>query len=147
MGAAKSGNLSELKNLFEQARALNITDSVINVHDELGRSALFCSIQFSSPKVAEYIIQIGADVNIATNEKHNKYQGNTPLMMASYRGYISVATMLIQNGAKVDARRKDGATAACLASENDHLDILKLLIQKDPNVADQKGYEGTKTIS
>lgn len=142
MGAAKSGNLSELKNLFEQARALNITDSIINVQDELGRSALFCSIQFSSPKVAEYIIQLGADVNIATNEKDDEYQGNTPLMLASYLGYISVAAMLIQNGAKVDARRKDGATAAFLASQNDHLEILKLLIQENPNAADQKGYEG-----
>merc|ERR1711902_339603 len=43
---------------------------------------------------------------------------------------------------KIDHGVSKGVHAAYGAAQNDNLQVLKLLIQKDPNVADLKGWEG-----
>ena len=142
MGAAKTGNKYELKNLYEKAEALNITNQVINVQDELGRSALHWAIRQKHIEIAKYIIQVGADVNTATNQYDVGFEGETPLIQASFRGYLSTVKLLIENGANIEARRKSGDHAASAAAENGNFEVLKFIIQKDPNVTELKGYQG-----
>ena len=147
MGAAKVGNKDELKNLYEKAEALNITNQVINVQDELGHSALHWAIRQKHIEIAKYIIQVGADVNTATNQYNVGFEGDTPLMTASFRGYLSTVKLLIENGAKIEARRKNGGHAAQMAAENGNLEILKLIIQKSQNVTELKGYHGQNLLA
>ena len=90
LGAAQRGNTDELKDLYKRAQALNMTDLVMNVQDELG---------------------------------------STPLILASSDGYLSTVKMLMEKGAKIDAANIHGKHAAFLAAQNDHLDVLKLLIE------------------
>ena len=140
--AAAGGNKDELINIFQKTQSLNITKEVINAQDESGKSALFLSIQNQHFEAAEYIIQVGADVNTATNEKDARFEGDTPLMLASSHGHFSTVDMLIQKDSKIDIKRKDGFHSAQFAAQNGHLDVLKLFIQKSPNVTDLKGYKG-----
>ena len=140
--AAAGGNEDELTNIFQQTQSLNITKEVINAQDESGKSALFLSIQNQHFEAAEYIIQVGADVNTATNEKDARFEGDTPLMLASSHGHFSTVDMLIQKDAKIDIKRKDGFHSALFAAQKGHIDVLKLLIEKSPNVTDLKGYKG-----
>ena len=65
-----------------------------------------------------------------------------PLIAASGGGYLSIVNALIKNGAKVNTTRKDGAHAAFMAAQKGHLEILQLLVEKDPSVAYLKGFEG-----
>ena len=142
MKNAKDGNIEELKIIYQNASALNITNQIINVQDEEGKSALFWSISNDNIATAEYIIEIGADVNAATNYLNVGSEGNTPLMEASRADYMSIVKKLLQNDAKVNATQKDGTHAAYLAAEIGNLEIIKLLIAKDPSVVDLKGYQG-----
>ena len=50
--------------------------------------------------------------------------------------------MSIEEGKKINLKREDGTHAAFLAARGGYLDPLKLLIQKDPSVADLNGFNG-----
>ena len=121
---------------------MNISEQVINGKDENGQSALHWSIIKGNIESAEYIIELGADVNTATNESDVEFPGTTPLIRASALGYISVVKKLIESGANISATQENGDHAAMLAVKYNHLDILMLLINHEPNSATQKGYEG-----
>ena len=67
---AKSGNVDKLKVIYQNSKSLDIVDDVINVQDENGSSALYWSIVYKNIEAAKFIIQVGANVNTATNEKY-----------------------------------------------------------------------------
>ena len=73
----------------------------------------------------------GADVNA-------KFRyGTTALFKAAERGYADVAKVLLDRGA--DVKVKDtfyGATAMSWALDNKHVDVVKLILQKDTSDAD-----------
>jgi len=145
LSEAKSGNVDKLKAIYQRSKSLDIVDEVINTQDQEGRSALYWSILNKKIEAAEYIIRIGANVNTASNEKY-ELEGNTPLIGASYKGLISIVKKLVNNGAKVDAKSKSGFHAAQAAAREGHLDILKFLIQEEPQVVDLKGSYGTTPL-
>lgn len=80
------------------------------------------------------LLQSGIDVNTVNEE------GVSPLMLASYHGFKPLAEMLLQHGAKVDARNSRRETALRLAGSS-HPDTVKLLLEHgaDPNVRDFYG--------
>ena len=54
--------------------------------------------------------------------------GFTALMMASYRGHLGKAQLLVERGANVNAARTtDGYTALTFARQNGHQEIVQLL--------------------
>ena len=81
-------------------------------------------------------------MNTATNSKSGKFEGDTPLISASFNGMTSVVKQLVNNGAIVNAIRKNKQNAAFNAAQEGHLEILKILVSKDPSVADRIGYQG-----
>lgn len=139
---AKSGNITELRKLYQTSVALNVTLEIINVQNGRGLSALSVAILIGNIETAEYIIDIGADVNVATSEKDIGFAGNTPLIEASGLGYLSLVNKLIERGAKINATSEDGTHALYLAAQNGYFDIVKILVEKDPNVTDLRGYLG-----
>jgi len=145
LSEAKSGNVDKLKAIYQRSKSPYIVYDVINTQDQEGYSALHWSIANRNVEAAEFIIQIGANVNTATKEK-NKLEGDTPLISASFEGLISIVKKLVNNGAKVDAKRKDGFHAAEAAAQEGHLDILKFLIKEKPQVMDLKGTYGNTPL-
>ena len=77
------------------------------------------------------LLDKGADVNA-------KFRyGMTALFKASERGHLEVVKILLAHGA--DVKVKDtfyGATAITWALQNDHADVVNLLLDKDPSSVD-----------
>ena len=87
--------------------------------------------------VIKGLVEKGANVN-----ERDEKTGNTPLHMASQRGYTDVVEYLLSKGADVDAKNKDDETPlhrVALASGKS--DIIKLLLRKgaDPNAKNKNG--------
>ena len=84
----------------------------------------------------EYLISQGADVNAAASN------GTTAIIGTAIDGRVDVAAILVQNGAKPDARTTDyGDTAIYRAVERDRYDFLEFLLSVgvDINVQDDFG--------
>jgi len=58
------------------------------------------------------------------------YSGDTALMLASEMGHLEVVKLLLDKGAKVDAKTKSGKTALDIAIQNGHSRIAELLGSK-----------------
>jgi ankyrin repeat protein len=99
--AASEGNLARVKLLIQNGEPIN---KQISIH--FGWTPLIAAIYHNQPTVVQYLIQAGADVNLADRD------GQTPIMWATYFGDANLATVkeLISHGAKLDARDKRGAT-------------------------------------
>ena len=83
-------------------------------------------------KIKEFI-RSGTDVN------YKDLEGETPLHLASEKGYVTVVKILIDKRADVDIKDKWGRNPLHYASKIGHLDIVKILIDRgvDINVKDK----------
>jgi len=97
--------------------------------DKAGCTALMNTSHFRKTdykknyEMIEYLISLGADVNAASNN------GTTAFLGAAISGRVDVARILLQNGAKPDARTTDyGDTAIYRAVERDHYGFLEFLL-------------------
>jgi len=63
---------------------------------------------------------------------------SSPLHLASRRGHVDLARMLIDRGANVSAQMNDGSTPLHLASENGHVDVARMLVDRGADVSAQK---------
>jgi ankyrin repeat protein len=102
------------------------------------------------------LLAAGADVNQVTD------YGWSPLLVATQNRYYKLATFLIDHGADVNLANKGGWTPLYLATDNrniesgdypvrkgdmDHLDYIKLLLDKGANVnARMKDTTETRTV-
>jgi serine/threonine-protein phosphatase 6 regulatory ankyrin repeat subunit B len=79
------------------------------------------------------------------------YGGHTPLHEAAYgegiedgdrkskEDYIKIVNFLIEKGAKVNAKDKDGSTPLYSAARQGHLDIVKILVENKAEVVEEAG--------
>jgi ankyrin repeat protein len=72
-------------------------------------------------EVARLLIEAGADVN--ATQRH----GYTPLHAAAENGDIELIDLLLDRGARIDARTDDGRTAADIAEKANHPMLAKRL--------------------
>ncbi|CAM9932195.1 unnamed protein product, partial [Discosporangium mesarthrocarpum] len=75
-------------------------------------------------KAAYALIESGADVNARTDREF------TPLLQVAFHGHVHLAKRLLGVGARLDAKNKQGYTAACLASQEGHVDVLRFLLDR-----------------
>ena len=97
----------------------------INKIDPAGINPFLLAFRNNQPQVAENLIQLGADPNITINE-----QNLTPIMIASYYGNTAMVKVLLANGADLTQRTTDGLTAASIAKQQGHAEIIKLFQEK-----------------
>ena len=141
MKAATDGDLDNINGTLTKAMELDLLKDVLNSQDEKGKSGLHLAIGGRKEEAAKLLINKGCDVNTITNEKH-QYEGDTPLMTASYYGMDTIVKKLVENGAVINRMRKDKGTAVNGAAQQGHLTTLKFLLEKDASLADKKSYEG-----
>ncbi len=82
----------------------------------------------NSLETAEILLDAGANPNAAFNEPNFVEDGQrTALMLASSRGHLEMARLLVERGAQVDTSNEEGETALSLAIKNGHAEIQELL--------------------
>ena len=86
----------------------------------------------------EVEVFIRAGININAKDK----DGSTPLLIASEKGDIEIARLLLENGADPNASDIDGYTALMFTSYSGNLEIAKLLVGNgaDVNARDKDGW-------
>ena len=109
----------------------------MNAKDEYGKSVLYWCIEKEKLEIAEYLIGEEVDVNTKTNT-----DGMTPIILASEKGYLALVQQLIKQGANIEAKSNKNLEAAYAAAQHGHFDILKVLIENNPNVSDRQGFRG-----
>jgi ankyrin repeat protein len=68
------------------------------------------------------------------DEANENVKGRTPLMLAAFRGDTAGVINLLERGADVNARDRDGDTALMFAAHSGHALIVALLLQYGANV-------------
>lgn len=100
--AAAAGDLTEVKRLVEAG--INV-----NERDSLERLPLTSAAMQGKMEVARYLLDHGANVN-STNGK--RWRGMTPLgAAATVAEHVKLVQMLVEAGAKLDAKAVEGMTA------------------------------------
>ena len=95
--AARTGNISMLKQLLDKGMD-------VNAKDEGGGTALSLATLAGHTEAMEFLIEKDADVNLSGND------GNAPLHGAAFLGQEGAAKLLVEAGAKVNARNNKGET-------------------------------------
>jgi len=101
------------RGLLEVTRILIERDASINARDSSGQTVLHLtpSAELGAPfddiyfDVARYLLEHGIGVDAQANTKHS-----TPLHLASYWGGFKVAQLLLDHGADINVRDKNGRT-------------------------------------
>ena len=121
LASVKHGNTEKLAVLLrnEQERDRKYGDKE--------RTLLSYSIENNQPLVAEYLLDIGFDVEKTDENK-------TPLMFAAKYGRDSIAKVLIDHGAEINAINSSRNTAFHYAAKYNNLGILKLLNGKGAKI-------------
>ena len=96
----------------------------LNLKDYKGRTPLFHAVAEDRNSVAQVLVEKGANVEEATNEKHVE-PGSTPLMACAEKNNREGFLYLLNSGADLLATRNDGADATYIAARYGHLSILE----------------------
>jgi uncharacterized protein len=120
--ALKSDDLESFKEIIRK----NIVD--INSLNTNGNSLLIDSIILGSSKIRDYLLEKGANIDLANSE------GFTPLMMATSINQIQTVQILINKGAILDKKNEFGDTALHIAIKKEYENIAIILIEAGANI-------------
>ena len=90
--------------------------------------AIFSKVMRNDISAVKELIASGADIN-----RQNKMYGHTPLIIACNYDYVEMAKLLIDKGADIHIKGKDGSTALIAAASNSR-ELVELLLSKGADV-------------
>ncbi len=108
-------------------------------HD--GLTALAIAAQNAKPNAAKVLLDAGADVNAPVAQG-----GYTPLMLTAISGSTEIATMLIENGANVNAANPGGVTALMIAAAGNRSGMVGFLLKSGADV-NARSEDGRTALS
>jgi ankyrin repeat protein len=101
----------------------------VKAANRYGVTPLFLACQNANPAIIERLLKAGADPNSVSTE------GETALMTVARTGVVEAAKVLLEHGAKVDAREEwHGQTALMWAVDEKHPAMVKELIAHGADV-------------
>jgi ankyrin repeat protein len=122
-----------------------LIDAGADVHVIIQGMTLLHNVALSSgdyKEIAELLIVKGLDVNAKAT--YREARDATPLHVAAGKGNISIAALLIKNGAEVNARVPyNGLTALHLAARDGSEKMAELLITNGAEINAKSTYEET----
>ncbi len=111
--------------------------------DRNGQTPLnFAIVVGNQTGAVEMLLAFHANPNVPLNARQSGSPfPETPLHYAVHAGNVRLASVLIANGAHIDARGPEGRTALHIAVTGNRFDALHLLLEKgaDPNIRDEEG--------
>lgn len=141
--ALYSAASSELPSNFSILTALLLNGANQEIYSSLGHSPLMVAINNGHKKIAEKLIETGANMTHVSNFEQ------TPLHIASYshndsgdRLQAEISDLLFKAGVPLDAKNEDGKTALHLALDNRLPFVVTSLINNgaDTQIEDNLGY-------
>lgn len=149
--ATESGSLSIMQKLLFKNIPVHETD-------KNGWTALHIACWFGKTDMVKALLAHGAgdDVNdldhgsatrvvaLAIYHHYGDTRGATPLIYAAFGGYAEIVRQLINKGADVNKKSRDGYTALMWAAHNGHLETVRLLL--DNGADDTLRHEGKTAL-
>lgn len=129
--AAAAGQLDFVKKYLEDQ------PGILNQFAVDGFTGLGLSCFFNQKEIVSFLLQKGADPNIASNNDFKV----APLHSAAATSQIEIVNILLQNSANVNAKQSNGVTALHSAAHNGATELVKLLLKNgaDKNDKTQEG--------
>jgi hypothetical protein len=135
---AKAGHtqlVAPLMNLSKVTRTcIHLQPIMMNV--KLGRRGLTQLHYCAEKGLTTSVKRLLSIRNINVNVKDDEY-GRTPLHWAAWKGHIEIARLLLESGAKVNARSNNGFTPLHYAALEGHTNILHLLVENGADLEAQ----------
>jgi ankyrin repeat protein len=127
--AVETGSLNALKILLDKY------ESVENMKDSKGRTALHIAAGIGSPEILSHLLTRDVEVNLAD------HFGRTPLLEAVSSEKVDNIRRLVAEGADVNRAANDGKTPLLLAAKLGNSEPTRILLdaKADPNIADEHG--------
>ena len=98
----------------------------VNYTDSEGWSALHWAVANGMTDVVSHLIDAIPDLQI---DQRTEKENQTPLILAAKEGFQHIVYLLLMNGADCNFDPGDGCTALYWAGENDHKNIVQILIE------------------
>lgn len=117
--SASGGNLELLETIL-QRKAVDI-----HARNKAGITALHYAVQENQFESVQLLLKYKADVNA---ESEN---GVSPLLVAANQGFVSIADLLLQHGARPDVKRNNVLVEAV---EENREEVIQLFIEKWPKL-------------
>jgi uncharacterized protein len=117
--ASATGNLERVRILSEQF------PESIHAYSPDGFYPLGLAVFFGHRKLAEYLLDAGADVNQAATNSFKV----APIHAAVSNGDLETVRMILKRGAGVNARQQNGFTALHGAAGAGRIDLIELLLE------------------
>jgi len=132
LDAAGKGNYEITKLLLENGANVNVRNDIdyTPLHNAMGKAEKYV-------KTSELLIQHGADVNarggIRVSSGPGKWK-HTPLHLAAREGNLEIVKLLIEHGAKIEAKDFNNATPLFMAVTHKRKEVVKYLLEKGANI-------------
>lgn len=97
--------------------------------DNDGWSPLYVAVYHNRAEVVEALLAAGVDASL----RCGRY-GNSPLHLATERGYLEILKILIDPGAEVDATSRDGRTALHRPAFFNNAEAIGMLVEAGSNI-------------
>ncbi|CAD5125524.1 DgyrCDS13731 [Dimorphilus gyrociliatus] len=132
MLAAFAGKLISVKELKHHGARFDLKDKG-------GSTALHWAVDGGNVEIIEFMVKQGGDVN--WKDDQNNW---TPLLrLASVSGKVNVGRKLLELGADLNAKDKDGKTALMIAVINGHNELVELLLDSNCDLTIRNDYGKT----
>ncbi len=119
--AAVNGDLAKVQQCLEKGEKVNDID-------KWGWTALHWAAYYGQPKVAQWLLDHGADPNMKTLKGYGRYNpGITPLILAAYYGHDDIVKALLDKKADASTQDSHGKIAIEYAKEFKFEACVKLL--------------------
>lgn len=98
-----------------------------NAKDEGNMQPLIFAVNFGSIEIVRLLLEAGADPNVST-------EGSTMLATAAMNGYLRIAALLLEAGARVDERYENESTPLMNAVFMNHVSTVETILKHDPDL-------------
>lgn len=126
--AVKSSQLTAVQQM------LQADPNLVALPDDRGHPPLLLAVQADDLPMAQFLLEAGADPNQSDPKRW------TPLHEAASRGNPALVQLLLQSGAKVDAREKQNqGTPLHIACFHGNVEICRILLRAGANINARDG--------
>lgn len=112
--------------------------SNVNQYDVSGTTPFLCAVMSEKEEDILRLIEMGADVNLPNKERYPEFarypEEETPLIMSVISQNYNVAKILLDNGANIEGKDKNGNTALIMAACFPDMKILRELVLRGASV-------------